>query len=149
MDAALQASHFAPAPTGPTRARSLRPVRLPGFALPRPCRPVEPAPVLGVVLALGVAVILVVASLRVVQAPPAEGTWQEVVSQSAADPAPVPGPHDEVITVAPGDTLWGIALRLAPGQDPRPLVSALTRANGGTLLQVGQELVIPAELLDD
>jgi hypothetical protein len=105
--------------------------------------------VLAVVVAVGVALALVVISLRMAQSPPAEGTWQEVVSRSAADPAPLPGPHDAVITVAPGDTLWGIAQRLAPGQDPRPLVSALTRANGGTLLQVGQDVVIPAELLGE
>jgi hypothetical protein len=46
--------------------------------------------------------------------------------------------------VEPGDTLWSIARRVAPGQDPRPVVDRLIEANdlhGG--LQAGQELSIP------
>jgi hypothetical protein len=46
--------------------------------------------------------------------------------------------------VQPGDTLWSIARRVAPGQDPRPVVDGLIEANdirGG--LQTGQELSIP------
>jgi Tfp pilus assembly protein FimV len=46
--------------------------------------------------------------------------------------------------VAPGDTLWSIARRVAPGRDPRPVVDGLIEANdvrGG--LQAGQELSIP------
>ena len=46
--------------------------------------------------------------------------------------------------VQPGDTLWSIARRVAPGQDPRPVVDGLIEANhiqGG--LQAGQELSIP------
>ena len=46
--------------------------------------------------------------------------------------------------VEPGDTLWSIARRVAPGRDPRPVVDALLEANdlhGG--LQAGQELSVP------
>jgi Tfp pilus assembly protein FimV len=46
--------------------------------------------------------------------------------------------------VEPGDTLWSIARRVAPGHDPRPVVDALEEANdlhGG--LQAGQELSVP------
>ena len=46
--------------------------------------------------------------------------------------------------VEPGDTLWSIARRVAPGRDPRPVVDALVTANdlhGG--LQAGQELSVP------
>jgi hypothetical protein len=46
--------------------------------------------------------------------------------------------------VEPGDTLWSIARRVAPGQDPRPVVDGLIEANdlrGG--LQAGQQLSIP------
>lgn len=45
-----------------------------------------------------------------------------------------------------GDTLWSIAERLVPGEDPRPLVDALQGANGvdaGSLVP-GQTLVIPS-----
>jgi Tfp pilus assembly protein FimV len=46
--------------------------------------------------------------------------------------------------VEPGDTLWSIARRVAPGEDPRPVVDRLIEANdvrGG--LRTGQELSIP------
>jgi nucleoid-associated protein YgaU len=49
--------------------------------------------------------------------------------------------------VRPGDTLWSIAERLRPGEDPRPLVDAIERANGisaGDLVP-GQSLRIPAD----
>jgi hypothetical protein len=46
--------------------------------------------------------------------------------------------------VQPGDTLWSIARRVAPGQDPRPVVDGLIEANGVRGgLQTGQELSIP------
>jgi LysM domain len=47
--------------------------------------------------------------------------------------------------VRTGDTLWSIAERLSPGEDPRPLVDALTDVNGleGALVP-GQAIVVPA-----
>jgi Tfp pilus assembly protein FimV len=46
--------------------------------------------------------------------------------------------------VEPGDTLWSIARRVAPGRDPRPVVDGLIRANDlRARLQAGQELSIP------
>lgn len=51
----------------------------------------------------------------------------------------------QVITVAPGDTLWGIASEIAPG-DTRAMVSHIEQLNGmdSAGLQVGQQLVVPA-----
>jgi nucleoid-associated protein YgaU len=49
--------------------------------------------------------------------------------------------------VQPGDTLWAIARSLTGG-DPRPVVDALTDIAGGAMLQPGQRLVIPGDLLD-
>ena len=48
--------------------------------------------------------------------------------------------------VRDGDTLWSIAERLAPGDDPRPLVDAIAIANGvdASALVPGSTLVIPA-----
>jgi hypothetical protein len=69
------------------------------------------------------------------------------------------GPTTAAVTVAPavigestivvrdGDTLWAIAEDLAPGRDPRPIVDALADRNGGTALQSGDVLIIPAEVL--
>jgi nucleoid-associated protein YgaU len=48
--------------------------------------------------------------------------------------------------VRPGDTLWAIAVRQAPGDDPRQVIAAIVRDNGvdpGTLLP-GQVLDLPA-----
>ena len=46
-----------------------------------------------------------------------------------------------------GDTLWGIAVRRAPGSDPRQVVQAIVDTNNidaGTLVP-GQVLVIPPD----
>ncbi len=58
------------------------------------------------------------------------------------------GPEDLIVVVGPGDTLWSIATEIAPDGDPRPLVSALSDANDGSRLQIGQEIVISARYLD-
>ena len=39
--------------------------------------------------------------------------------------------------VKPGDTLWSIARRLAPTQDPREVVDLLVQAHGGATIQPG------------
>lgn len=49
----------------------------------------------------------------------------------------------KVYLVQPGDTLWGIATRLAPDADPRPLMDRLAAQVPGGVLQVGQRLVLP------
>ncbi len=60
-----------------------------------------------------------------------------------AAPAAVSASASEVVTVAPGDTLWSLATELRPGADPRPLVDELARRNGGSaVLQAGQQLDI-------
>ena len=45
--------------------------------------------------------------------------------------------------VQPGDTLWSIAIALAPDADPRATVDRLVDANGDDPLEVGQRLVLP------
>jgi LysM repeat protein len=51
----------------------------------------------------------------------------------------------QVVTVQPGDTLWSIAGRVAPGRDPRDEVARLQRRNhlGGVDLVPGQQLRVP------
>src|SRR5690606_32719547 len=49
--------------------------------------------------------------------------------------------------VAPGDTLWSIAVELRPDADPRPLVDELARINGGPALQAGGTVLVPVDLL--
>jgi nucleoid-associated protein YgaU len=52
---------------------------------------------------------------------------------------PVAGQH---YVVQPGDTLWSIAAEIAPEEDPRVVVDALRRANGGPELQIGSQLTL-------
>ena len=40
--------------------------------------------------------------------------------------------------VRPGDSLWSVASRLAPGTDPRPVVDALSQARDGAPLVPGE-----------
>ena len=47
-----------------------------------------------------------------------------------------------VYVVEPGDTLWSIAERIAPGEDPRPIVHRLARQAGGASLRPGQRLTL-------
>lgn len=51
------------------------------------------------------------------------------------------------VVVAPGDSLWSIAERVAPGADPRDVVDAIVRLNAldGAGLQAGQSLAIPTD----
>jgi nucleoid-associated protein YgaU len=48
------------------------------------------------------------------------------------------------VVVRPGDTLWGIAHRMAPNDDPRPIVDALTTVYGPGPLTPGETLRLPA-----
>ena len=52
-------------------------------------------------------------------------------------------------TVAPGDTLWGIAIeRTAPWEDPRPKVEAIREANdlSGYEIYPGMSLEVPSSV---
>jgi hypothetical protein len=42
--------------------------------------------------------------------------------------------------VRSGDSLWTVAERLAPGQDPRPVVDALSEARHGAVLTPGETI---------
>ncbi|GAC1327407.1 MAG: hypothetical protein NVSMB13_13660 [Mycobacteriales bacterium] len=66
------------------------------------------------------------------------------VSTSAATAPAKPAVAQTV--VAPGDTLWSIAVRVAPANDPRETVAQLVRLNhlNGVGVVVGQRLLLPA-----
>jgi len=48
-----------------------------------------------------------------------------------------------VVVVPPGDSLWSIAQRLTPGEDPRPVVDEVDRARGGAPLVPGETILWP------
>jgi len=52
----------------------------------------------------------------------------------------------EQTTVQPGETLWSVAQRIAPGNDPREVVAQIRVSNhlAGSGLQVGQQLLLPS-----
>jgi hypothetical protein len=89
-----------------------------------------------VVVALAVVLVLVMAqagaalggSLATPERRPAVG----------ASTAAATGSRNTV--VRPGDSLWSVAARLAPGTDPRPVVDALAEARHGTVLVPGETI---------
>lgn len=66
----------------------------------------------------------------------------------SAHPAPLRAQlvSDRTVVVAPGESLWSVAQRIAPQQDPRIVVEALQRANGlsGPVVAAGVPLHLPA-----
>lgn len=86
---------------------------------------------------------VLVATLLAVMAGPWIAPVRDAISGASAGPVPV---SRGTYLVRPGDTLWAIAERLAPGEDPRPLVDAIVDANGldGRSLEAGATLVLPA-----
>lgn len=64
-------------------------------------------------------------------------------SSRAADP---PGPAPAAV-VLPGDTLWSVAERHRPSQQPFQVIDEIRRLNGldGYTIHAGQRLVLPRE----
>jgi LysM repeat protein len=48
-------------------------------------------------------------------------------------------------TVAPGETLWGIAAQYRPGEDPRAVIEQIKQVNGlrSVTVQPGQVVLVP------
>ena len=123
-------------------ARAVRPLAAPGpLALDR--RPARPAarPLAGrtrltrrgrlVLLVLAVGLLLAAISLG------------RAGSQAAT--ATETGPALQQTTVQQGETLWSVAQRIAPDNDPREVVAQIRRINHleSSSLRVGQQLLLP------
>ena len=126
--------------------------RRPGFGL-RADPTIRPAPRASAttyrrrrVAAVGLALAIVVMAA---QAGGALGDSPLAVSERRpALPAPLPGPADlsgapVAYVVETGDSLWSIAEELAPGEDPRPVVDALSEARDGAPLIPGETIYLP------
>ncbi|HVD29317.1 MAG TPA: LysM peptidoglycan-binding domain-containing protein [Mycobacteriales bacterium] len=120
--AAVPAAPLAP-PVSPSRSGPHTPVAPPhsaGVRLVRPARPGLRLTRRGRVVA-GLLVLLAVTAAVLL----AVGRAQSV----GLDPAPVPASAPAEVVVAPGETLWSIAARVAPGGDPRAVVDRLRALN--------------------
>ena len=53
--------------------------------------------------------------------------------------------HARTVTVQPGESLWAVAVRIAPHADPRLVVSRIAEINhlSGAEVFAGQQLVVP------
>jgi LysM domain len=67
-------------------------------------------------------------------------------SSLAASGAPSSHASRHTVIVAPGQTLWALASRVAPHQDPRLVVANIEAINHLTssTVQAGQRLLVPA-----
>lgn len=65
------------------------------------------------------------------------------VSSNADTPSDRPSVQH--VTVRPGETLWAVATRVAPGNDPRVTVQRLMDLNGlsSPALRAGESLIVP------
>lgn len=92
--------------------------------------------VVGVVIAVVMAARALAAAVTL---PPAPASSQ--VAPVVSGPAPLPG--GEVYVVQPGDTLWSIAGRVAPGVDRRDVVDRLAAQRGDGPLRPGERILLP------
>lgn len=67
-------------------------------------------------------------------------------TQAASTADAAPAAVVEQITVQPGESLWSVARRVAPENDPREVMAVIKRMNDleGSQLQVGQQLLLPS-----
>jgi Tfp pilus assembly protein FimV len=81
-------------------------------------------------------------------------TASDLGGTAVSNPAPAPAsgapkadragePASVFYVVQPGDTVWSIARALRPRGDVSGLIAAISAANGGVKLDVGQKLILP------
>ena len=124
------ADEWAPVPeTSPDAAPRVAPSRGPARRLPDRATRVRRRRLVALVAVVVLAFALVVAV-------------RAVSGLASVDSSPRPEPISATeYVVQPGDTLWSIAGRIAPDDDPRAVVDALRAANGGRAeLEVGTRL---------
>ena len=61
---------------------------------------------------------------------------------STTTPGRSPHPHIERVVVQPGETLWSIAERIAPGSDPRKWVDDFAAQLGTSELHAGEQITL-------
>ena len=114
----------------PTSLRSASPRRLEPTSRPAPGLSANVPGILAAVVALGVAIVVA----------------SRIVMALGGAPASTPERHPnnpQVHVVQPGESMWSIAQSERPDADVAAVVRAMVVANGGSTLQVGQQLSIP------
>lgn len=74
-------------------------------------------------------------------------TFLALRSTPAASTDVVNHPRTATVIVTPGETVWDIATRVAPGSDPREVVAEIEQLNSladAGSIAVGQPLFVPA-----
>jgi hypothetical protein len=87
-----------------------------------------------------IAVVLLAVALVLVMARAGAALGGSSPQHPERHPAHSAHPQAASTVVEPGDSLWTVAERLAPGQDPRPIVDALSEARHGTVLTPGETI---------
>jgi len=88
-----------------------------------------------VIAVLAVAMVLVMA-----RAGAALGGSSLATPERSPASAPAARLSGRSTVVRPGDSLWSVAARVAPGSDPRPVVDAMAAARHGTVLVPGETI---------
>ena len=128
---ALAPDHLHQTEIAPRRAGTTPPRLRLVTTTPRPDAVVRPRPTAAVYRRRRIGVAVAAAALVLVAAQAATALGGHSLASPERRPA-------AVVTVRPGDSLWTIAERLAPGSDPRPTVDRLQAQLGSTVLQPGQ-----------
>ena len=128
------------------RVRPAQQVKRPIGSTPSRARTIPAAkyvsrPVAIVRAVLGWTLILVIAGALL------SGVGKQVQSAQAAgsETGPVAKVEFEYVTVMPGDTLWGLAEKYAPGADPRDFIADLVALNNlsDSVVDAGMLLALP------
>jgi hypothetical protein len=90
------------------------------------------------VLALGIVVVMGQAGVALGGSPLAVPERRPTAAPALVESRAPDGAR--LVVVRPGDTLWSIAVRLAPGDDPRPAVDAMSEARHGAPLVPGETI---------
>ncbi len=115
-----------------------RPTTLPAEPLP-PARPGSSAR--ATYWRRRIAVVVLAVALVLVMARAGAALGGSTPAAPERHPAHSSVTHTAATTVVrPGDSLWTVAERLAPDDDPRPVVDALSEARHGTVLTPGETI---------
>lgn len=128
-----------------TRSTAPRPAA-PGLHVPLvvPATP-EPAPRTHLTRRGRLAVLLVIVALLFTAFSLGRAASQASTDVDGPAGAATSAPAEQ-LTVLPGDTLWSVAKRIAPDNDPREVVAQIRDINDlrSSELQVGQQLLLPS-----